>query len=53
MRSGFRGGSDIAGQLLAWLEPREDEMAALLSELVSVPTENPPGRDYRACADLL
>jgi succinyl-diaminopimelate desuccinylase len=53
MLSGFRGGSNIAGQLLAWLEPREEEMAALLSELVNVPTENPPGRSYRACADLL
>jgi len=53
MHSGFRSGSDIAGQLLAWLEPREDEMAELLSELISVPTENPPGRSYRACADLL
>src|SRR6266478_2839153 len=28
-------------------------MAALLSELVSVPSENPPGRNYQACATLL
>jgi acetylornithine deacetylase/succinyl-diaminopimelate desuccinylase family protein len=28
-------------------------MAGLLTELVSVPTENPPGRNYRVCADLL
>ena len=28
-------------------------MAALLTELVAIPTENPPGRNYRACADLL
>ena len=28
-------------------------MAALLAELVAVPTENPPGRNYKACADLL
>ena len=28
-------------------------MAALLAELVRIPTENPPGRNYRACADLL
>ena len=53
MSSTFRGGSDLAARLLAWLDPREDEMAALLAELVSVPTENPPGRNYRACADLL
>ena len=28
-------------------------MAALLAKLVSVPTENPPGANYRACVDLL
>jgi len=28
-------------------------MAALLSELVSVPTENPPGRSYSECITLL
>jgi len=28
-------------------------MAALLGELVAIPTENPPGRNYRACANLL
>jgi acetylornithine deacetylase/succinyl-diaminopimelate desuccinylase family protein len=53
MSSTLRGSRDIAERLLAWLEPREDEMAALLAELVAVPTENPPGRNYRACADLL
>jgi len=29
------------------------EMAELTKELVRSPTENPPGRNYRACADLL
>jgi succinyl-diaminopimelate desuccinylase len=28
-------------------------MAALLAELVAVPTENPPGRNYRPCAEIL
>ena len=28
-------------------------MAALLAELVAIPTENPPGRNYRACAEAL
>lgn len=41
------------GALMEWLSKREDEMAALLAELVAIPTENPPGRNYRACADLL
>src|SRR5216684_8304227 len=53
MSSALRGRSDMTERLLSWLEPREDEMAALLAELVSVPTENPPGRNYRICADLL
>src|SRR5713101_1827160 len=39
--------------LVEWLQQHEDEMAALLAELVAIPTENPPGRNYRACADLL
>jgi acetylornithine deacetylase/succinyl-diaminopimelate desuccinylase family protein len=43
----------MAERLLTWLGPREEEMAALLAELVSVATENPPGRNYQACADLL
>src|SRR5438445_207236 len=47
---------DVAEQrspILSWLQQREDEMAALLAELVAIPTENPPGKNYRACADLL
>lgn len=39
--------------ILLWLQKREEEMAALLEELVAIPTENPPGRNYRACADFL
>src|SRR5712671_3807584 len=41
------------GTVVAWLQQHEDEMAALLAELVAIPTENPPGKNYRACADLL
>jgi len=41
------------GLILDWLGQREDEMAALLAELVAIPTENPPGKNYRACANLL
>jgi succinyl-diaminopimelate desuccinylase len=42
-----------ADSLLSWLREHEDEMAKLLAELVSIPTENPPGKNYGACADLL
>jgi acetylornithine deacetylase/succinyl-diaminopimelate desuccinylase family protein len=41
------------GLILDWLGQREDEMAALLAELVAIPTENAPGKNYRACANLL
>src|SRR5260370_41613894 len=43
----------LAKDLLAWLRQRENEMVALLAELVAVPTENPPGKNYGVCADLL
>lgn len=39
--------------ILGWLRQREDEIAGLIAELVAVPTENPPGRNYSACADVL
>jgi len=42
-----------ADSLLSWLREHENEMAKLLAELVSIPTENPPGKNYGACADLL
>jgi len=42
-----------ADEVLRWLREREDEIAAFLAELVSIPTENPPGRNYGACADLM
>jgi succinyl-diaminopimelate desuccinylase len=48
--------SETEGQseaLLQWLRQREDEMSAMLEELVSVSTENPPGNNYRACVDVL
>jgi succinyl-diaminopimelate desuccinylase len=40
-------------EILSWLRQREDEIAALLGELVAIPTENPPGANYRGCVDLL
>jgi succinyl-diaminopimelate desuccinylase len=42
-----------ADSIYSWLLQREDEVAALLKELVAIPSENPPGRNYRVCADLL
>jgi len=36
-----------------WLNERKEEMAGLLAELVAIPSENPPGNNYRVCTDLL
>src|SRR6266436_5321851 len=47
------GDATRIGALHSWLGQREDEMAALLGELVAIATENPPGKNYRACADFL
>ena len=41
------------GAILSWLERHEDEIAGLLADLVAIPTENPPGKHYRPCVDLL
>jgi succinyl-diaminopimelate desuccinylase len=45
--------STRAAVILLWLRERMEEMAALLAELIAIPTENPPGNNYRACTDLL
>jgi acetylornithine deacetylase/succinyl-diaminopimelate desuccinylase family protein len=45
--------SDRSSEVQAWLDDRADEMAALLEELVRVPTENPPGRELGRCASVL
>ncbi len=42
-----------AAQSQAWLEPRADEMAALLERLVAIDTENPPGRRLGECGRAL
>ena len=47
------GGATPTNAILDWLGQREDEMAALLTDLVAIPTENPPGNNYLACANLL
>jgi succinyl-diaminopimelate desuccinylase len=47
---------DITNQssaILAWLEQRENDIASFLTDLVAIPTENPPGKNYRACVNFL
>ena len=45
--------SPQADTILSWLRERREEMSGFLGELVAIPTENPPGKNYRTCADLL
>jgi succinyl-diaminopimelate desuccinylase len=45
--------SPQADTILSWLQKRKEEMSGFLAELVAIPTENPPGKNYRICADLL
>ena len=44
---------DPAAEVQAWLEPRADEMARLLEDLVAIDTSNPPGRSLGRCARVL
>jgi succinyl-diaminopimelate desuccinylase len=44
---------NAAKAIVSYLSAREDEMASLLSDLIAIPTENPPGNNYPACVDLL
>jgi acetylornithine deacetylase/succinyl-diaminopimelate desuccinylase family protein len=36
-----------------WLDARADEMAELVTMLVAIDTVNPPGRNFRRCAEAL
>jgi len=53
MRDNLPADASPSIAILSWLRERKEEMAALLAELVAIPTENPPGNEYRACTDLL
>ncbi len=44
---------DPAAEVQAWLEPRAEEMARLLENLVAIDTSNPPGRSLGRCARAL
>jgi succinyl-diaminopimelate desuccinylase len=45
--------TDHVAPVQAWLEPRADEMAALLARLIAIDSENPPGRALGRCAQVL
>jgi len=42
-----------AALILKWVRAQEEEMARLLADLVAIPSENPPGKDYGAVVKVL
>jgi succinyl-diaminopimelate desuccinylase len=42
-----------SARLFKWLQSHQSEMADYLCALIAIPTANPPGKNYRSCADLL
>lgn len=45
--------TDRIAEVQHWLDARADEMAELVTTLVAIDTENPPGRNLRRCAEVL
>jgi succinyl-diaminopimelate desuccinylase len=41
------------GAILKWMRAQEEDMARAVAELVAIPSENPPGKNYRAVATIL
>ena len=48
-----RSGADLATELTRVIDRESGAMRDLLAALVAVPTENPPGRSYPACVELV
>jgi succinyl-diaminopimelate desuccinylase len=53
MRNRSSKDSPPTDAIVSWLQARKEEMASLLTEFVAIPTENPPGKNYRGCAEFL
>jgi succinyl-diaminopimelate desuccinylase len=41
------------GAILKWMRAHQEEMTRLVAQLVATPSENPPGKNYRAVATIL
>ena len=39
--------------IVKWMRAHEEEMARAIARLVAIPSENPPGKNYRAMATIL
>lgn len=51
--SGTTAGLAVRDRVVEQLAADRDELVELAAELIRVPTVNPPGRDYRPCAELI
>ena len=45
--------SDSVDRVLAELERARDELVDFTAELIRIPTVNPPGENYRQCAETI
>jgi acetylornithine deacetylase/succinyl-diaminopimelate desuccinylase family protein len=53
MRAGKSEEARRAGAILKWMRAHVEEMARAVAELVALPSENPPGENYRPVATIL
>lgn len=44
---------NLRPRIASWIAGHAEEIARFASELIAIPTENPPGKNYRHCADIL
>ncbi len=49
----FPVASDLERRILREVERAGEEIAAFTGELIRIPTENPPGENYRICAERI
>lgn len=53
MRQNTAAETNLVAAIQGWVHEHQQQMAALLEELIRIPTENPPGKNYEPCADAL
>jgi len=53
MRQTTAAEANLVAAIKGWVHEHQQEMAGLLEELISIPTENPPGKNYEQCANAL
>ena len=53
MRQNIAPEADPFARIKGWVDEHQQEMAGLLEELIRISTENPPGKNYEQCADVL